>query len=196
MVDGRWLAGENSERKAELLLTMGDGFIEDDAWGRGCMLLLVHWSCGRLRWMTGEGCGRPTIDEMMLPLQSSISFTILPQSSTSNNPFNPSSTSSSDFPVDSTTTEDEDTANCLILLSKGHNIINNGQFSTDKFNNKRYIQTTTDTVDELTGIYVYECKTYSRTCPSFLSKIQTLTVGDSPVWCRGFFSVRLRSPIR
>ncbi|KVI09676.1 zinc finger protein ZAT5 [Cynara cardunculus var. scolymus] len=105
-------------------------------------------------------------------LQSSIPFTIVPQSSTSNNPFNSSPASSSDFPAGSTTTEEEDTAKCLILLSKGHNVslrnINNDdQFSGYKFNSKRYIQTSTDTVDGFTGIYVYECKTCSRTFPSF-----------------------------
>ncbi|KAJ9540125.1 hypothetical protein OSB04_026631 [Centaurea solstitialis] len=124
-------------------------------------------------------------------LQSSVPFAILPQSSTSNNIIinptpnsnpntnpNSSSTSSSDVPTNSTTTEEEDTAKCLILLSQGHNLLsstnniiinnNNHEFSTYKFNSKRYIPTSTDpTVDGFTGIYVYECKTCSRTFPSF-----------------------------
>ncbi|KAI3705222.1 hypothetical protein L1987_75456 [Smallanthus sonchifolius] len=97
--------------------------------------------------------------------------TFLTHSSTSNTALNPSPTTSSDFPAGSTTTEDEDTANCLILLSKGHNISNQnnnmGEFSGYKFNSKRYIQTSTDAVRGLTGIYVYDCKTCSRTFSSF-----------------------------
>ncbi|MFS7957613.1 putative transcription factor C2H2 family [Helianthus anomalus] len=96
---------------------------------------------------------------------------ILTLSSTSSTAFHPSPSSSSDFPAGSTTTEDEDTANCLILLSRGHNIYtmqtNNiiGESSSGyKFNSKRYIQTTSD---EGNGIYVYECKTCSRTFSSF-----------------------------
>ncbi|KAF5770644.1 putative transcription factor C2H2 family [Helianthus annuus] len=89
--------------------------------------------------------------------------TNLTHSSTSYNPSNSSP------PSYSTTTEDEDTANCLILLSKGHNNIihspiENFSDSCYKFNSKRYIQTSTDTT---TGTYVYECKTCSRTFPSF-----------------------------
>ncbi|XP_076917242.1 zinc finger protein ZAT5-like [Bidens hawaiensis] len=95
--------------------------------------------------------------------------TILTHSTTS---YNPSPTSSSDFPATSTTTEDEDTANCLILLSKGHNIhpihdihnnniINIPESSCYKFNSKKYI-------NGLTGsTYVYECKTCTRTFSSF-----------------------------
>ncbi|XP_076940094.1 zinc finger protein ZAT5-like [Bidens hawaiensis] len=87
--------------------------------------------------------------------------TILTHSTTS---YNPSPTSSSDFPATSTTTEDEDTANCLILLSKGHNIHNNNmnipESSCYKFNSKKYI-------NGLTGTYVYECKTCTRTFSSF-----------------------------
>ncbi|XP_076902166.1 zinc finger protein ZAT5-like [Bidens hawaiensis] len=97
--------------------------------------------------------------------------TILTHSTTS---YNPSPTSSSDFPATSTTTEDEDTANCLILLSKGHNIhtihnihnihnnnINIAESSCYKFKSKKYI-------NGLTGsTYVYECKTCTRTFSSF-----------------------------
>ncbi|KAJ0704902.1 putative transcription factor C2H2 family [Helianthus annuus] len=91
--------------------------------------------------------------------------TNITHSSTSYNPSNSSP------PSYSTTTEDEDTANCLILLSKGHNIIQspieNFSDSYYKFNSKRYIQTSTDTTNGCTGTYVYECKTCSRTFPSF-----------------------------
>ncbi|KAF5799004.1 putative transcription factor C2H2 family [Helianthus annuus] len=95
---------------------------------------------------------------------------ILTLSSTSSTAFHPSPSSSSDFPAGSTTTEDEDTANCLILLSRGQNIYtmqtnNIGESSSGyKFNSKRYIQTTSH---EGNGIYVYECKTCSRTFSSF-----------------------------
>ncbi|KAL8241174.1 hypothetical protein R6Q59_014529 [Mikania micrantha] len=102
--------------------------------------------------------------------------TIVSHSSTSYNAFNSSPASSSNFPASSTTTEDEDTANCLILLSKGHNISaqnnnnnnNNMEESSGyKFNSKRYIQTSTDALNGPTGMYVYECKTCSRTFASF-----------------------------
>ncbi|KAI3793483.1 hypothetical protein L1987_36102 [Smallanthus sonchifolius] len=98
--------------------------------------------------------------------------THLSHSSTSYNAANSSPASYSDFPTTTTTAEDEDTANCLILLSKGHNISptnNNTEelFSGYKFNSKRYIQTSTDDSNGFTGIYVYECKTCSRTFPSF-----------------------------
>ncbi|KAI3799670.1 hypothetical protein L1987_34969 [Smallanthus sonchifolius] len=104
--------------------------------------------------------------------------THLSYSSTSYNAANSSPASYSDFPTTTTTAEDEDTANCLILLSKGHNISprnnnnnnNNNMeefFSGYKFNSKRYIQTSTDDSNGFTGIYVYECKTCSRTFPSF-----------------------------
>ncbi|KAK1409639.1 hypothetical protein QVD17_36168 [Tagetes erecta] len=98
-------------------------------------------------------------------------------SSTSNNPINSSSPSFSNSPA---TPEDQDTANCLILLSKGHklspcsnsnsnNNSNMRHLSGYKFNSKRYIQTSTDTTTTtgLAGVYVYECKTCNRTFSSF-----------------------------
>ncbi|KAI3705516.1 hypothetical protein L1987_75755 [Smallanthus sonchifolius] len=68
--------------------------------------------------------------------------------------------------------EDEDTAESLILLSRGQSLIDvltarknkddyDGVF---KFNSKRYIQST-DTGTG--GVFVYECKTCSRTFSSF-----------------------------
>ncbi|CAI9273105.1 unnamed protein product [Lactuca saligna] len=105
-----------------------------------------------------------------LQSSSSIPFAVVSHSSTSYNVFNSSPASSSDFPAGSTTTEDEDTAMCLILLSKGHNVLprnSNDELSGYKFNSKRYIQTSTDAAHGFTGMYVYECKTCSRTFPSF-----------------------------
>ncbi|XP_076899501.1 zinc finger protein ZAT5-like [Bidens hawaiensis] len=98
---------------------------------------------------------------------------ILTHSSTSYNALTSSPSSYSNIP---TTAEDEDTANCLILLSKGHNnntnsnnnnISNTEEFSSYKFNSKRFIQTFTDATNGRMGVYVYECKTCSRTFPSF-----------------------------
>lgn len=93
---------------------------------------------------------------------------IVTHSSTSYNAINSSPSSSSNFLATSTTTEDEDTANCLILLSRGHDIVSSTKNSNEvlldpKFNSKKYIQTSTDDP----GSYVYECKTCSRTFPSF-----------------------------
>ncbi|GJS41605.1 zinc finger protein ZAT5-like protein [Tanacetum coccineum] len=93
---------------------------------------------------------------------------IVTHSSTSYNAINSSPSSSSNFLATSTTTEDEDTANCLILLSKGHDIVSSTKNTNDvsfdpKFNSKKYIQTSTNDP----GMYVYECKTCSRTFPSF-----------------------------
>ncbi|KAI3758189.1 hypothetical protein L6452_05742 [Arctium lappa] len=80
--------------------------------------------------------------------------------------------SSSGFPAGSTTTEDEDTARSLILLSKGHSLAkknkddnnNNYHEGIFKFNSKKYIQTA---ATGNAGVFVYECKTCSRTFPSF-----------------------------
>ncbi|GJT52776.1 zinc finger protein ZAT5-like protein [Tanacetum coccineum] len=95
--------------------------------------------------------------------QSPIQFTY--SSTNNNNDLTYSPVSSSNFPAGSTTTEDEDTAESLILLSKGPSL----DFSTSKktkgddydgmykFNSKKYIA----------GMFVYECKTCSRTFPSF-----------------------------
>ncbi|KAL4576812.1 hypothetical protein LXL04_012912 [Taraxacum kok-saghyz] len=121
--------------------------------------------------------GKRTKRQRLQP--SSIPFAIVSHSSNSYNALNSlSPASSSEFPAGSTTTEDEDTAKCLILLSKGHSVsvsqrsynYNNDEFSGYKFNSKRYIQTSTDAGGDgngFTGMYVYECKTCSRTFPSF-----------------------------
>lgn len=101
--------------------------------------------------------------------QSPILFTF---SSTNNinNDLTYSPVSSSCFPAGSTTTEDEDTAESLILLSQGQSLdisSRKNQYDYDgnfKFNSKKYIQST-DTGSP--GVFVYECKTCSRTFPSF-----------------------------
>lgn len=99
--------------------------------------------------------------------QSPILFTI---ASANNNDSNDSPVSSSGFPAGSTTTEDEDTAESLILLSKGQSLDLSSRKSKDdydgmfKFNSKRYIHTSTT---GNTGIFVYECRTCNRTFSSF-----------------------------
>ncbi|KVH94940.1 zinc finger protein ZAT5-like [Cynara cardunculus var. scolymus] len=99
--------------------------------------------------------------------QSPILFTF---SSTNNNDdhrLTYSPASSSGFPAGSTTTEDEDTARSLILLSKGQSSKKNKDDNYDgmfKFNSKKYIQTP---ATGNAGVFVYECKTCSRTFPSF-----------------------------
>ncbi|KAI3751704.1 hypothetical protein L2E82_22795 [Cichorium intybus] len=100
--------------------------------------------------------------------QSPILFTF---SSTNNNEISNSPVSSSGFPAGSTTTEDEDTAESLILLSQGQSLDVSSRKNKDdydgsmfKFNSKRYIQTSTT---GNTGIFVYECRTCNRTFPSF-----------------------------
>ncbi|KAK6933455.1 hypothetical protein RJ641_036349 [Dillenia turbinata] len=84
-----------------------------------------------------------------------------------------SPTSSAELFHDSTE-EEEDMANCLILLAQGQSRFHqetkqnqeggNGGY---KFNSKRYLETTTATGTTKVGYYVYECKTCNRTFPSF-----------------------------
>ncbi|KAM0031756.1 putative transcription factor C2H2 family [Helianthus debilis subsp. tardiflorus] len=97
--------------------------------------------------------------------QSPIRFTF----SSSNNDL--TSLSSSGFPADSITAEDEDTAESLILLSKGLSLdLSTSRKHKDeydgifKFNSKRFIQSSTTGA---AGMFVYECRTCSRTFPSF-----------------------------
>ncbi|XP_030550496.1 zinc finger protein ZAT5-like [Rhodamnia argentea] len=72
----------------------------------------------------------------------------------------------------STLEEEEDMANCLILLAQGHSKLPQKQAMLDqdvgdlKFNSKRYMEASTGTGNKI-GYYVYECKTCSRTFPSF-----------------------------
>ncbi|CAA2979895.1 zinc finger protein ZAT5-like [Olea europaea var. sylvestris] len=69
----------------------------------------------------------------------------------------------------SITSEDEETAECLILLAQGHRFPPKSKTDHDqdyKFNSKKYIETSS-TEGNKAGIFVYECKTCSRTFPSF-----------------------------
>ncbi|XP_030440278.2 zinc finger protein ZAT5-like [Syzygium oleosum] len=70
------------------------------------------------------------------------------------------------------TLEEEDMANCLILLAQGHSKLPQKQaileqdVADPKFNSKKYLEASTGTGNKI-GYYVYECKTCSRTFPSF-----------------------------
>jgi len=69
----------------------------------------------------------------------------------------------------SITSEDEETAKCLVLLARGHRFPQKCKIDHDqdyKFNSKKYIETSS-TGGNKAGIFVYECKTCSRTFPSF-----------------------------
>jgi len=71
----------------------------------------------------------------------------------------------------SITSEDEEIAKCLVLLARGHRFppkykINHDHDQDYKFNSKRYIETSS-TSGNKAGMFVYECKTCSRTFPSF-----------------------------
>ncbi|KAK9283521.1 hypothetical protein L1049_011767 [Liquidambar formosana] len=73
-------------------------------------------------------------------------------------------------PADSTD-EEEDMANCLILLAQGQSPeIPNKQIDENiesyKFNSRRYVEAAATETGKA-GFYVYECKTCNRTFPSF-----------------------------
>ncbi|KAA8550305.1 hypothetical protein F0562_001989 [Nyssa sinensis] len=77
----------------------------------------------------------------------------------------PSPTTSSE--ISTSTEEDEDMANCLILLAQG---VGSRQVEEEGKIEKFSTQTFTDLVTIKTGtagFYVYECKTCNRTFPSF-----------------------------
>lgn len=70
-----------------------------------------------------------------------------------------------------TTEEEEDMANCLILLAQGHSLDNSRQFEDDgglmeRLTGRRLTQGPTATANK-TGLYVYQCKTCSRCFNSF-----------------------------
>ncbi|KAK6141725.1 hypothetical protein DH2020_024527 [Rehmannia glutinosa] len=73
-------------------------------------------------------------------------------------------------PTSSTSTEeDEDMANCLILLARGGfsgETEEEIKRSENKFSSRKFTEMATTTNGKV-GIYVYECKTCSRTFPSF-----------------------------
>ncbi|EEF38669.1 zinc finger protein ZAT5 [Ricinus communis] len=70
------------------------------------------------------------------------------------------------------TEEEEDMANCLILLAQGDGprIIdesNNNGTRMEKFSSRKFSQVSTATNTNKAGFYVYECKTCNRSFPSF-----------------------------
>ncbi|KAL6499766.1 hypothetical protein OROGR_027676 [Orobanche gracilis] len=68
--------------------------------------------------------------------------------------------------ISARTEEDEDMANCLILLARGYSTP--PAAAENKFSNRKFTEmaTATTTAGKV-GIYVYECKTCSRTFQSF-----------------------------
>ncbi|KAI3706431.1 hypothetical protein L6452_24174 [Arctium lappa] len=71
------------------------------------------------------------------------------------------------------TEEDQDMANCLIMLAQSVSPIKEEKsdqirHKTEKLSSRRFTEmTTTTTVGGKAGFYVYECKTCNRTFPSF-----------------------------
>lgn len=89
----------------------------------------------------------------------------------------PTTATSSAEIFSSITEEEEETANCLILLAQGHEYQKPAQLSAEsnrdeaaaaspKFTSRRYLETATSTGSRA-GYYVYQCKTCNRTFPSF-----------------------------
>jgi DNA-directed RNA polymerase subunit RPC12/RpoP len=119
-----------------------------------------------------------------LRVQSAIPFGLTTDSSSGDGGTNWSPTTSIDEFQDSTE-EEEDMANCLILLAKGHSRDFPKQQQhhhqdhdhhdsrggvpvyTAKFNSRKFLETANSTGSGRVGYYVYECKTCSRTFPSF-----------------------------
>lgn len=72
--------------------------------------------------------------------------------------------------------EDQDIANCLILLSQGHSLphsnhhltnSNNNNNNAYRFTSRRFLETSSSNGGGKAGYYVYQCKTCDRTFPSF-----------------------------
>lgn len=76
--------------------------------------------------------------------------------------------------------EDQDIANCLILLSQGHSLphhnqqlkipyheTNNNKNNAYRFSSRRFLETSSSNGGGKAGYYVYQCKTCDRTFPSF-----------------------------
>ncbi|KAF9676625.1 hypothetical protein SADUNF_Sadunf08G0022200 [Salix dunnii] len=109
--------------------------------------------------------------------QSSIPLGFTTDSSSGDGGANWSPTTSIDEFQDST--EEEDMANCLILLAKGQSrdfpkqqhhrqdLDSRGGVCTTKFNSRKFLETANSTGPGKVGYYVYECKTCNRTFPSF-----------------------------
>ncbi|KAL6575801.1 hypothetical protein OROHE_000782 [Orobanche hederae] len=66
--------------------------------------------------------------------------------------------------ISTRTEEDEDMANCLILLARGYSTP--PAAAENKFSNRKFTEMATTTAGKV-GIYVYECKTCRRTFQSF-----------------------------
>lgn len=78
----------------------------------------------------------------------------------------PSSSPTSSSGISTTTEEDEDMANCLILLARGGSSEDQIRPEEIKFSSRRFTEMATTTTGKV-GVYVYECKTCTRTFPSF-----------------------------
>ncbi|KAG9449533.1 hypothetical protein H6P81_009498 [Aristolochia fimbriata] len=98
------------------------------------------------------------------------------ESNNSNSNYLPSPTTSADlYYSGSTTEEEEDMANCLILLAQGSGresprLTDQDQAQEgggERFVSRRFAETTTATTNGKAGFYVYECKTCNRCFPSF-----------------------------
>ncbi|XP_065872800.1 zinc finger protein ZAT5 [Euphorbia lathyris] len=111
-------------------------------------------------------------------VQSPILFDVDAKNST-----NVSPSTSHEF-IHESTEEEEDMANCLILLAQGHfrdspkhddnfiataGVYNNivPMANGNKFNSRRFLETGSAAGSSKAGYYVYECKTCCRTFPSF-----------------------------
>ncbi|KAL1558181.1 zinc finger protein ZAT5-like [Salvia divinorum] len=71
--------------------------------------------------------------------------------------------------ISTSTEEDEDMANCLILLARGNSPPQPDEIKTapeNKFSSRKFAEMATTAAGKV-GIYVYECKTCNRTFPSF-----------------------------
>ncbi|XP_010933179.2 zinc finger protein ZAT5 [Elaeis guineensis] len=80
-----------------------------------------------------------------------------------------SSASSADGNRGSVTEEEEDMANCLILLAQGHALDAGAKVESpaeEKFTSRRLTEAAT-TTNGKAGFYVYECKTCNKCFPSF-----------------------------
>ncbi|ESQ40351.1 hypothetical protein EUTSA_v10013864mg [Eutrema salsugineum] len=76
--------------------------------------------------------------------------------------------------------EDQDIANCLMLLAQGHSLpnhnqqlkipyheTNNNNNNAYRFSSRRFLETSSSNGGGKAGYYVYQCKTCDRTFPSF-----------------------------
>ncbi|XP_073146558.1 zinc finger protein ZAT5 [Henckelia pumila] len=68
--------------------------------------------------------------------------------------------------ISTSTEEDEDMANCLILLARG-GFPPGDMAAPEKFSSRKFTEMAATENGSKVGIFVYECKTCSRTFPSF-----------------------------